>query len=226
VGRAGEATDRAVVGDGERGGEQGVSGVDADLHGLLGADELEQHVEELPLVRRRGHQVPAAQAAQSASSLRPDPRRTEGRCYEGKGKKARVPRVLGGDLPELLHALRLPRVHARLQDVLRAHSPKINSPIRVGPDPRNARGPETPYLVEVVALEQALVADLGVARLLLAAAVGLLLRLRCRGRHCQQLPDAVVSCYCLEEPTWIWLLRWSSKLGVLKRPRLSGGWVI
>jgi hypothetical protein len=57
---AGEATDRAVLGDGERGGEQGVSGVDADLHGLLGADELEQHVEELPLVRRRGHQVPAA----------------------------------------------------------------------------------------------------------------------------------------------------------------------
>jgi hypothetical protein len=87
VGRAGEATDRAVVGDGERGGEQGVSGVDADLHGLLGADELEQHVEELPLVRRRGHQVPAAQAAQSASSLRPDPRRTGEDAPRGKEKK-------------------------------------------------------------------------------------------------------------------------------------------
>lgn len=51
--------DRAVVGDGEGGGEEGVAGVDADLHGLLGADELQQQVQELPLVRRRRHQVPA-----------------------------------------------------------------------------------------------------------------------------------------------------------------------
>jgi hypothetical protein len=46
------------------------------------------------------------------------------------------------------------------------------------------------YLVEVVALEQALVADLGVPRLLLAVAVGLLLlrrrRLGRRGGHCVQ----------------------------------------
>jgi hypothetical protein len=71
-----EATDRAVLGDGERGGEEGVAGVDADLHGLLGADELEQHVEELPLVRRRRHQVPD-EKRRDRPSLRPDSRRDE-----------------------------------------------------------------------------------------------------------------------------------------------------
>ena len=55
----GERTDRAVFGDGEGGGEEGVAGVDADLHGLLGADELEEHVEELALVGGGRHQVPA-----------------------------------------------------------------------------------------------------------------------------------------------------------------------
>ena len=67
------------------GGEEGVASVDADLHGLLGADEFEQQVEELSLVRRRRYQVSW---------------------------------VVGFDLAELLHALVLPRVNARLPDVL------------------------------------------------------------------------------------------------------------
>ncbi|OAY67529.1 hypothetical protein ACMD2_22750 [Ananas comosus] len=48
-----------VVLAGEGGGEEGVAGVDADLHRLLGVDQLQQHVQELALVGRRGHDIPA-----------------------------------------------------------------------------------------------------------------------------------------------------------------------
>ena len=48
----------AVVGDSEGGGEEGVTRVDADLHGVLGVDELQQHVQELSFVGRRRHYVP------------------------------------------------------------------------------------------------------------------------------------------------------------------------
>lgn len=113
--------DRAVVGDGEGGGEEGVAGVDADLHGLLGADELEQQVQELPLISRRRHQVPAR-----TTSIPPIEsnrcRRAPIRGQEEEGIHG-VPWVVGGDLAELLHALVLARVHARLQDVLRKRTP-------------------------------------------------------------------------------------------------------
>jgi hypothetical protein len=135
-------------------------------------------------------------------------------------QKKHVPRVLGGDLAELLHALRLTRVHARLQDVLHQLIPRLESD-QTSRRTRRASGPETKtttdgsdhrnggcaHLVEVVALEQALVPDLGVACLLLAVPVGLLLLLRrrrlgCRGRHCRHLANPVL----LFSLLLIWLL--------------------
>jgi hypothetical protein len=110
--REGTTTDRAVLREGERRGEEGVAGVDADLHGLLGADELDEHVQELPLVGGGRHQVPARHFFRSRSVQQLGRRREI-----GPGKR-NIPWVLGGDLAELLHALRLPRVHARVQDVL------------------------------------------------------------------------------------------------------------
>ena len=40
----------SVVGKSEGGGEEGVAGVNADFHGVLGVDEFEQHVQELPFI--------------------------------------------------------------------------------------------------------------------------------------------------------------------------------
>jgi hypothetical protein len=75
--------------------------------------------------------IRSLQPAQSALFLRPDPHRTrqDGDVPRGKGKKAIDGQAyhawaLGGDLPELLYALRLPWVCTA----------QINSPIRVGGD--------------------------------------------------------------------------------------------
>jgi hypothetical protein len=55
------------------------------------------------------------------------------------GAETDVPGVLGGDLAELLHALRLPRVHARVQDVLRNFEKKNQS----GPQNTTAKRPSS-----------------------------------------------------------------------------------
>lgn len=40
------------------GGEEGVAGVDTDLHGVLGVDQLQQHVQELTFICWCSHDVP------------------------------------------------------------------------------------------------------------------------------------------------------------------------
>lgn len=39
--------------------EQRIARVDADLHGVLGVDQLQEHVQELSLISRSRHDVPA-----------------------------------------------------------------------------------------------------------------------------------------------------------------------
>lgn len=72
--------------------------------------------------------------------------------------------MLGGNLSELLHALRLSRVHASLQNILKLKDQK--SRIKSETDQYNTkifnyhRDLSLTYLIEIVALEEALVADL------------------------------------------------------------------
>ena len=48
----------SVIGKSKGSGEERVAGVNTDLHGVLGIDELEEHVQELPFIGRGSHQVP------------------------------------------------------------------------------------------------------------------------------------------------------------------------
>ncbi|TVU06290.1 hypothetical protein EJB05_49495, partial [Eragrostis curvula] len=61
--------DLAVVGQGERCGEQRVTRVDANLDGVLGAGQLDQHPQQLRLVRRRRHEPPAWTQARTATEI-------------------------------------------------------------------------------------------------------------------------------------------------------------
>ena len=61
----GRFSDLSVVGESKGGGQKGVAGVDADLHGVLGINELEKQVQELPFICRRCHDVPVSRFKQT-----------------------------------------------------------------------------------------------------------------------------------------------------------------